>query len=63
LNFFSMFCRYSTLLHLKDSTVSEDAGIEPRGGIFLILRSPGINSKESIPPAYVGFVLEFLDSL
>jgi hypothetical protein len=24
-----------------------------KGGIFELLRSPGIDSKESIPPAYV----------
>ncbi len=25
---------------------------QARGGIFKLLRSPGINSKESVPPAY-----------
>ncbi len=27
--------------------------LSPEGGIFKLLRSPGIDSKESIPPAYV----------
>jgi hypothetical protein len=26
---------------------------QARGGIFKLLRSPGIDSKESVPPAYV----------
>ncbi len=28
---------------------------ESRGGIFKLLRSPVIDSKESIPPVYVGW--------
>jgi hypothetical protein len=28
---------------------------ESRDGIFKLLRSPGIDSKESIPPAYVAW--------
>ncbi len=29
--------------------------MHPRHGIFKLLKSPGIDSKESIPPAYVAW--------
>jgi hypothetical protein len=32
-----------------------DQRMHSRDGIFKLLRSPGINSKESIPPAYVAW--------
>jgi hypothetical protein len=37
----------------SDSTVWEDAVTEPRARIFKLLRSPGIDSKLSISPAYM----------
>jgi hypothetical protein len=42
---------------------AERKGVGDRGGIFKLLRSPGIDSKELIPPAYMKSVLEFLISL
>ncbi len=39
----------------SDFTVSEDAGIAPKVRIFKRLWSPGIDSKEWIPPAYVAW--------
>ncbi len=38
----------SPLLKMPNSSATKG-----RGGIFKLLRSPGIDSKESIPPAYV----------
>ncbi len=58
------FCMFSVLYNLfwhclichpSDSTVSEDAGSEPKARIFKRLWSPGIDSKELIPPAYVAW--------
>ncbi len=56
--FYANFCflvLYSTLLHLPplDFTLLEDVGYESWARIFKRLRSPGIDSKESILPAYV----------
>jgi hypothetical protein len=38
-----------------------DYGKTEKDGIFKLLRSPGIDSKESIPPAYVATELVFVN--
>jgi hypothetical protein len=49
------FCRFAvTKRVLKQSVLSQQLNLN-RARIFKCLRSPGINSKESIPPAYVAW--------
>ena len=40
---------------LLDPNSGSSKAKEPRARIFILLRSPGIDSKESIPPAYVAW--------
>ncbi len=47
--------RHCFICRPSDSTVSEDAVSETRARIFHRLWSPGIDSKELIPPAYVAW--------
>ncbi len=53
--FFVYEIQHCFIRRRSDSTVSEDARIEPRARICKRLWSSGIGSGESIPPAYVAW--------